>query len=316
MSFPLFGELIDGGAAREWLKRSLATTQASISVCSAYLRSEALLAVLPHTTVRLQGKILTRWQLGDLLSGASNLDAYRVARDRGLTFAVRLDFHGKVFCIPDQGIVVGSANATLAGLALKPQANQEICTRVEASAQNGWLVDQLFADATPLTDALFDEICSAVEDAAINPKPTSEWPAHLMAKLEAPEAVDRLLVSECLWASPEVMGADSDAVVAAEYDQELLGLAQRTADKNLATQRLVRARVFRWLLGTLVNAGGECYFGELSAALHNALLDSPAPNRRDVKSLLQSLLCWIEALPACGVAVDRPRHSQRVRLVT
>ena len=64
----------------------------------------------------------------------------------------------------------------------------------------------------------------------------------------------------------------------------------------------------------LTNHPGEMYFGELTAVLQDSLLDDPGVHRRTVKSLLQNLLTWCEALGIERVTVDRPRHSQRITM--
>ena len=56
------------------------------------------------------------------------------------------------------------------------------------------------------------------------------------------------------------------------------------------------------------------YFGQLSDELHNALVSEPKPYRRDVKVLLSNLLEWCQKLNLEEVEIDRPNHSQRIRL--
>ena len=314
-SFPLSGDLIDGRQSREWLTHALARTREPVRICSGYLRSEALLALLADASDELQGRILVRWQFGDLVSGASDLAAYPIAKDWGLEFSVRQDFHGKVFSIPDQGIVVGSANATLAGLALKDQANYEVCTRVEASNGNLQLVDDFFAGAVVVTDALFEEMSAAVAGAPSNMDLAASWPLALMNKLEAPKAVGRLLSSECLWAAPEWIPALPGRDDGIQHDRQLLGLVAGAASKKLANHQFVQLKIYRWLVKTVRDAGGEIYFGELSAALQSSLLDSPALSRLDVKSLVQNLIVWCAEMPECKMQIDRPRHSQRIRII-
>jgi hypothetical protein len=312
--YPLSGELMDGRQSRDWLTHAIAKAHAPIRICSGYLRSEALLALLVNASNGLQGRILVRWQFGDLLSGASDLAAYPIARDRGLQFAVRQDFHGKVFAIPDQGIVVGSANATLAGLALKHHANLEVCTRVEASDTNIQLVDALFDSSVLMSDELFKEIEVAVGDAALAKDVAATWPKALAYKLETAEAVDRLLISECLWAPPEWLADSPASAEGRHHDQQLLGLPPGPMSKELANRQFSRARIYRWLIKTVRDAGGSIYFGELSMALQKGLLDNPDLSRRDVKTLLQNLLIWCGEVSVCEIYIDRPQYSQRISL--
>ena len=56
------------------------------------------------------------------------------------------------------------------------------------------------------------------------------------------------------------------------------------------------------------------YFGQLTAELHDALVEDPKPYRKDVKTLLANLLAWAQTLRMEEVVIDKPSHSQRARL--
>lgn len=311
--FPLQGDLIDGAKTARWLIEALAKTTEPVTLCSGYLRSEALRAVLRSTRTPVSGKVLVRWRISDLISGASDLGAYTVARGRGLEFYLRLDFHGKVYCVPDQGIMLGSANATASGLGLHKTSNSEVCTLVSATQANIGFVEGLFASAHRVDDTLFERLSAAVEKANTTPQPGENWPPDLQLILEPSDAVTSLMVADCFWTTPTDF-TGRDASPEQRHDFELLGLTQQQADEASVMRAFVRSRMYRWLVGYLRDNDGASYFGALSAALHNSLLDDPGPSRRDVKSLLQNLLWWCMRLPGCSVQVDQPNYSQRVSL--
>jgi hypothetical protein len=246
------------------------------------------------------------------LAGASDLDAYTAASNAGFKFFIRLDYHGKVFSIPDRGILVGSANATLSGFGLKDGANEEVCTIVPPLLANLHLVDGLFAGAILLDDQLFKEIRSAVLEAGTHPSAPSHWPASLMSKLHVVHTVGRLLLEECFWSAPSVTGDAVEQVD--EHDRHLLGLAPSASRVEEVKRALASSRMYMWLVQRLESEGREMYFGELSAALQSSLLDNPGVHRRDAKLLLQNLLTWCERVRDTQVVIDRPSYSQRVRL--
>jgi hypothetical protein len=70
------------------------------------------------------------------------------------------------------------------------------------------------------------------------------------------------------------------------------------------------------LIDLVEKRGGEVYFGALSAALHDWLVEDPAPYRREVKVLVKNIYGWVANLSASsiGLCVDRPNHSERIRL--
>ena len=71
---------------------------------------------------------------------------------------------------------------------------------------------------------------------------------------------------------------------------------------------------YLWLLSVLAENSNELYFGELTQLLHDTLVEDPRPYRKDVKVLLINLLGWINELDMEEVIIDRPRHSQRLRI--
>jgi hypothetical protein len=164
-------------------------------------------------------------------------------------------------------------------------------------------------------DQLFGDISAAVEAASRleGPPGSMAWPQAVLCKLQTFPPVDRLLVSECLWSEPQVMLAGS-VHLADMHDRQLLGLTEPVVTMIEATHKLQQIKVFRWLRQNLEREGGPQFFGALSSALQDSLLDNPAPHRREVKSLLALLLAWCDAFPLAGVLVDKPQHSQRVRL--
>lgn len=312
-TFPFSGQLIDGKTAAKWLLAKVSTAPVGVALCSAFLRSEALKTLYPSENSPQSGRILARWRLGDLLSGASDLDAYPIAKRLGFAFYIRQDFHGKVFSIPGSGVIVGSANATLSGFGLKESANSEVCTLVPDSEANQALLDEIFDGAIEVTDALFQEISTVVGSAAKNATEELEWPSELLDRLQNLEFSGRLLLSECFVSTP-VFDARGALSSLDERDLHLLGINGAGLNSDALRHAFKTTRIFRWLVHTLKSSGGELYFGSLTESLHSTLLDDPVVYRRDVKIVLQTLLQWCQLLGDVGVLVDRPNHSQRVRL--
>jgi hypothetical protein len=311
---PFSGQLVDGKQAYNWLIDALPRVDRPVSLCSAFLRSEALWALFPKGTSHINGRILVRWQLGDLQAGASDLQAYSVAKEMGFKLFVRQDFHGKVFALPGRGLVVGSANATLAGFGLRDVANAEVCTLVSASESNFTFIDDLFSGAVEMDDSLFEAVRGALQDHPVALNEYGQWPPGLLKQFQCRKPAKWLLLSECLLSLAEVDIA-GNVHVQDEHDRQLLGLKGTFASKGALTIAFKELKLFRWFYGCLVQANGEMYFGAASNALHNALLDDPGVLRRNVKAMLQVLLAWCELIPQCGVTIDRPSHSQRIRLV-
>lgn len=314
--FPFHGDLLSGGQAAEWLARAIAKAREPVSICSAFLRSEAISRSLEGLSSGLTGKLLVRWRLDDLLAGASDLASYELATSLGWGLYMRLDFHGKVYEIPGQGILVGSANATGSGFGFSARSNTEACTLVPDSPNNRKVTVSFFEGATYVTPSLFSELALALESCSDKASLRAEWPEAIMKKLLKPKALRYLLVSSCLLSKPDWVGKPAQAPgVDAIHDLALLGVPAN-ADSALLRVGLSKTAIFLWLIQVVTACGGEIYFGQLSAELHGQLADDPRPQRRDVKTLLQNLLDWISFCEVAEVVIDRPSHSQRIRVVS
>ena len=57
------------------------------------------------------------------------------------------------------------------------------------------------------------------------------------------------------------------------------------------------------------------YFGQLTAELHDALVEDPKPYRKDVKTLLANLLAWAQGLRMEEVVIDKPFAAGEVGVV-
>jgi hypothetical protein len=256
--------------------------------------------------------------MNDLVSGASDLQAYEVALQKGWEFYIRLSFHGKVYCMPPKTIVVGSANPTLSGFDLRADSNIEVCTAVEMTGTNLALIDRLFDGAVRVTPKLFDSIRRALDDLPNDGLHRAAWPIELERQMTG-KPRGRLLVDEFFLTDGSWIGSLRTENGAITHDAGLLGLdsAEACLSASLETRQgcFRRTAAYSWLVATLRSAGGECYFGGLTAALHSSLLDDPAPRRREVKDLLQNLLGWLQQLELKEFSLDRPNHSQRLRLL-
>ena len=312
MSAQLVGTLLDGHAVHQWISRAI-TAAPEATICSAYIRSEALKDVVLRAPDDFTGRVLVRWRIGDLLAGASDLSVFDICRERGLRLFMRLDFHGKVYSLPPYGIVVGSSNVTLAGLGLRPGSNTEASTLVQISPANLAAVEQFFEGATEVDEEIVAAMARVIAAADEFDTAEADWPSSVMDLLRPEAEVRHLLVSQCLWSDPSDLGAQVPSPHLA-HDLSLLGVAAGDTPKTILSA-LKRTAIFRWLVSTLRRqAGYEMYFGRLSAQLHNALLDDPAPSRRDVKALVQALLLWVEAFASDDFSVDQPNFSQRITL--
>lgn len=317
---PLGPQLLDAGSFKAELERSLPTATKQIIVASAYLTkmgAEWLSSIVPR---KCNTTIVVRWRLSDLLAGSSDLECYEIAKASGWQFRIHQDLHAKIWLVDRVAMLVGSSNATARGLSLVENGNWEFGVCLAPRDSDVAILTRRADEAVIVNDMLFQQIRATVQ-AGYQRKHVNvaEWPADLALLLRPSAAPSAIWVAECFQTDGSWMARSSgDAPLHDSHrtDLSLLGISGNSSiDRLSLAKALTETAEYRWLTARLNIAPGEAYFGELSAALHDALADDPKPYRQTVKSLLSNLLGWIKVLEVTEIRIDTPRHSQRVTLI-
>jgi hypothetical protein len=316
--FQLSGNLIDGKSAYLWLVENSKYVTGDISICSAFLRSSIIEDLSKSFNRDASVRVMVRWQLGDLLAGASDLKSYELCSEFGWKFFISLKFHGKVFHLPSQGILVGSANATESGFGLLSNSNSEACTIVADNDSNMDFVNHLFTNSVEMNHVLFKKLQTIFDHSKID-QISLEWPDEILEDLLiSSEINNKLFISECFKTNgDELLSFPLNLSQDAKSDLSLLGLSDKYSSLEAVVKKFTGTKIFSLLLSLLEERGGEIYFGTLTSAMHDWLVEDPAPHRREVKVLVKNLYCWVASLgsDALGLAVDRPNHSERIRKI-
>jgi len=308
-------------AYRFALGSALSSARESVSLASAFISIPGIEWVLEHLSPSISSlKVLARWNCADLVSGASDLEVYTILRDRGARFYVLLDLHAKITLVDDLALLLGSANITNYGLRLVPGGNREIGVCLIPTTEDIRVIDTLFDEAVEVNPDLYEDFRLHVERLKkLTPVQTRpEWPTELTVKLvKSPE---RLWVTELLWCdSPNKLITFRSHNLTIEHDLTLLGIEigmTKQFSEIEVREKFLKSRAWQWLISRLIEADAhELYFGQLTALLHEALLDDPKPYRRDVKTLVVNLVTWTSEVGQSLVSIDQPKHSQRLRLI-
>ena len=291
------------------IKFSLQSSSGIIIVLSSFIKEKALLWVLGAST-SASIKIVARWRKHDLLCGASDFNCYKICRDRGIPFGVSLNLHGKVFCI-DKHLFVGSANLTSSGFALTNKFNDEFGVGFEARQGDQAKIDRYLHSVRWLDDKLAARM---EEDLKLSGKEDvysdQVWTTSI--DKEVTSTITNLWIHELLFTTPSELlkfDAKNEHYL---HDYELLGLNLDTLNHENLRIKFINCNAFRWLLRVLQEEE-SLSFGDVSARLHNAILDYPLPYRREVKDMVMNLFAWAEFIPDF-FELSRPRHSQIIRL--
>lgn len=315
----LHSKILNTEQGRGWLLSSVDESTERIDFCSAYIKRHSL-EYFNDTYMKRsfagQGRILARWQLIDLLSGASDLSVYEYCRVAGYKFFFKENFHGKIYRVSPGGILIGSFNLTGSGFGLNENSNDEAGVGIADCAQSNKYIEDLYSSSVEMDDRLFALISEYVSKFKNDKTSPVKWSDEIKVLIDARKPEPKLLVSEFFF-TPKVFLPDlNNQLISSEIAHDLSLLALNLSQElNLdkITQSFLLSRPYRWLLERLNDHNGELYFGKLSELLHDDLFDDPRPYRRDVKQLLSNLLGWISSLNLSNITIDQPNHSQRIR---
>ena len=149
---------------KKQIKLEIAKTTDDLQIISAYCKENAMQFIESSISVPLQRKrLMVRFTLDDILSGASDLSVYEYCKAYGWELYLRFDLHAKTYIFDKKRCIVGSANLTSRGIGLSHSANYEIATLAEMDNEEQSKIDRLFSNAIQVTDDLYQQINLQVE---------------------------------------------------------------------------------------------------------------------------------------------------------
>ncbi|CBK74193.1 hypothetical protein CIY_13930 [Butyrivibrio fibrisolvens 16/4] len=247
-------------------------------------------------------RLLVRFRLDDVLKGSTDFEILEYGVQHGWNVFLRFDLHAKTYIVDNKRGLVGSANATNSGLNIGKAGNMEMATFVDVEPGDVEKINGLFDDAIPVDDELLLKMKQQFESIEQSEKQKSyRWNTEITKRFNP--SINTLFSYEL----PEDF-----SFVEGEY----FSFLDYTFSGDLeAFKEVFRwSNAYLWLLKLVKDNDGEMYFGAVTEKLHNALVTDPKPYRRDVKQMLANLLDLIEKLGMEEVVIDRPNHSQRIRL--
>jgi len=282
----------------EELFKSLQSGLQEYVLTSAFIKLEALKKMQAHfSDVVSSITVIARWRKHDLAMGASDLEVYEYCASQGWRFGIDQNLHGKVYLIDRSVAYLGSANLTQSGLLFDGKGNREFGTRLPVGELDVNKIDRFISEEVCwMTDEIYQEISNELRDLDI-PKPTSEdstWSSEVTRKISRP--ANHLWVDELLFNEPMRLLEAGASGQSRSHDLELLGLGSKSISEECLRQAFQRTKLYFWL-ASLLERERSARFGYVTAKLHDAILNDPAPYRREVKDFVRSLFAWCEFVP-------------------
>lgn len=283
-----------------FIQTELAKVKAQIIIVSAYVKVAAMQEIDNALTSDIEKILLVRFRKSDLIANSTDIELYDYCKANGWKMYFNFDLHSKIYVFDKQTYVIGSANATLSGLGLKVNANIESAVVGECTSLNYNKILEVFNDAHLMTDEIIIDFKIQIADEG--QAMFKEWFIHEV-DIPPKSALRNLWVCD--------FPCSTSPLHLNEHDLALLCINKDASLQKVKAQ-FKHLKCYEWLCTTIKD---EMYFGELTAKLHNALIDNPAPYRKDVKQLLATLLNWLTLLQIDEFIIDRPNYSQRIRKI-
>ena len=265
----------------------------SIILLSAYVKSSALDWIADVISPDCIVTLISRFNLGDIVSGASDLSVIDSALKLGWSVKRVPTLHAKVFLFDNNELIIGSANLTSSGLMLSGSGNLEVAVEVGANENDVLCIQKIIQEAQTLNFNTYQKLEDFYFKQSFFKKtgsPVLDWPEDLFS-----ENV-KVWVNDFLWLT----------------NKNLTGASKQ----NDSVQDIfLNSRAYIWLINVLrANHSKSMKFGELSFLLHNDLCDDPLPYRSNVKELLAGLITSSEIYAKDDLSIDRPGYSQVITL--
>ena len=287
------------------LECELKQAEIDIQIISAYCNKTAIKFVDDCIQNPMQRKrLLVRFSFADVVSGASDLDVYEFCRNNGWELYMRLDLHAKTYIFDKLRCIIGSANLTSRGVNLIEKSNYEIAFLSTISKNEILRVDMLFDDAVRIDDDLYKILTECANKHDIGSHEKNDWDESILRLFDT--KIDVLFTYDF----PNCDSLNNLKLDSLDFLGVLPGWTIATLKKAF-----MKCNVYRWLKSVLEQKEDhEIYFGELSALIHDVIINDPKPYRKEVKELQSNLLNWITELGIDEIKIDRPKHSQRIKL--
>ena len=268
--------------------------------------------------------VMVRWATKDLVLGSSDLEVYQLCKDRGIKLFRNHRLHLKAFIDAYKRCFLGSANISNRAFndPPSPSYNYELATIVDNLSFNDRLYFSLILnEATLITDSIYEQILTQLPDKR------RQFPKEEDFQLEIRSPDKNYLISALPMSNSvktltrvylEKKGIHEEEINCAMHDLALydipIGLQESSLIPLLRNSFLNHPFV-KAFIEMLKLRGGEIYFGEAKAWVQNNCADVPTPRRWEITENIQILYKWLTELGDDKFVVDRPNHSERLKVL-
>ena len=300
--------LLTTSEAKNKIAEQVSKATEQLHIVSAFCKIPAIEFIDNNVKPSIKEKsLMVRFLLSDVLSGVSDFSLFEYCKAHSWKMYIRFDLHAKTYIFDRKRCILSSANLTTRGMGLSFHGNYELSSFAEVDDVDLKKIDALFSNAILMTDELYEKMKIDYENSRqknIASTDITQWNDYIEQQFNP--AIDALFTYDF----PTVMTPNYNDISCFEF----LELSHIPSKKELL-EAFRWSKAFLWLYNFISHSSNKTsYFGTITAALHNTLINDPRPYRKEVKDLLSNTLGWIQALEMKEISIDIPNHSQRVKI--
>jgi hypothetical protein len=273
------------------------------AIFAPYIQASVLERIFEQSSPGKCGLVLTSWKPQDVACGVSDIDVYPLCRDHGTRLLVNNRLHLKLYADASlRSGLLATANVSKRGLGAVANYSYEAANLIPDLGIEGRVyLDGIIEESAVVDQDLYEK----VRDQSEQLPPQQDYPNEFKVS-ERPTSRSGFLYTHLPMCDsvPDLLRILADPTAAgdaerrsAEHDRRLYGLAGTESDEGTLRRDLTRAFLGSPPITGLLSYNGDGRrFGDLTAWLHDHVVDVPAPRRFDIKAALQRIYRFVADL--------------------
>lgn len=250
--------------------------------------------------------IVVRWEIEDLLIGASDLNLYDYCKEKNIALFRNTRLHMKVLWDCGTNLISGSANYTNKGIGEEGLYNYELNTKVEAvSFEDVLYIEQIIRDSDYVDDQLYHDIETCIANSKLEKKIITELPSENKRRdyfliSELPQAESPITLYDMLSNKETLSDNDKHILI---HDLILYGVVNVNKEGDFYTQLEIQFNNHPFIVSfkqAVINSNfdridrqGTMNFGMVRKWFAKNTTTVPTPRPFELSEFVRILYTWI-----------------------
>lgn len=291
-----------------------------VEIFCPFIKYEAFKTILEYQPSI--SRVISRWDPREISNGASDIEVYQLCKEYGIDFYINKRIHLKATIKDRDSVFHSSANLTQRGLNLRQadSHNHELSTIIKIQKFNDLvLFENIVQESIFVTDEIYRMMSEYLSNNDYRVNEVDPFPEfEKMSKYyisQLPSSTSPQILFDIY--SDKSENYSKTEIDCAVHDLAIFKVSEGLNSENFYIELKKSFFSHPFIEGLMkeVETEGFIYFGRVKQWLQNNCEDVPIPKRRELTEITQILYTWIGALGDDKYIIERPNHSQRIRVI-